>query len=42
MRLVDVRHQPDVGQLRCAVYEDDVRRFDVAVDQAVLMEMLER
>ena len=35
LRGIDARHQADVRQLGHAVHEDDVRRFDVAVDQPV-------
>ena len=32
------RHDADVGQLRMAVDEDDVGRFDVPMDQAGVVE----
>ena len=42
LRLAQFRDQPDVGQLGRAVHEDDVGRLDVAVDQAVSMQVLQR
>ena len=38
---VDAGDQPDVGELGHTPHEDDVRGFDVAMDQAVTVEMLE-
>ena len=38
----DVRDQPDVGELGPAVDEDDVLRLDVAMDEFVLVEKVER
>ena len=36
------RDESDVRQLGNAVHEDDVRRFDVAVDEAVAVQVIER
>ena len=42
MRVVDARHQTNVRQLGRAVHENDVRRFDVAVDESLRMQVRER
>ena len=41
-RVARVGHQPDVRQLGSALHEDDVRRFDVAVNETVLVQMRQR
>ena len=40
-RIAGVGHQADVRQLGPAIHEDDVRRFDVAMDEAVFMQVAE-
>ena len=39
---IEAGDKADIRQLRCAVDENDVRRFNVAMDEAVGMEMVER
>ena len=38
LRIGSYGHQADVCQLRNTVNEDDIRRFDVAMHQSVLMQ----
>ena len=41
VRIAYGRHQPDVGQLRNAMHENDVRRLHVPVHQRVVVEMFQ-
>ena len=40
--LADFCHQPDVGQFGSALGKNDIGGFDVAMNQAILMQMFQR
>ena len=41
LRVARFSHQPDVAKLRHAIHEDHIGRFDVAMHQAVLVQVRE-